>query len=197
MEIINKFMSFDNNYDYQNDFNAIYLVIDKIEELGYNVYCGKDSFQIWDNSKDFPDSFIIDSDFSNNRLENAYYGILAFCEWYLNDKKQLPVQNNTDLNRYIDESIDYIIRPQKFNIQNIFEKTTHNGKIIQMYNQFDIDKTRKMIKNYLQNIFITIKNKKLNRFEVIDNTGRVYVKRTKNIKLSYQDDNRTLKVFIK
>jgi hypothetical protein len=38
---------------------------------------------------------------------------------------------------------------------------------------------------------------KITRFEVIDKTGRVYVNNNCNIELSYQDDNRTLKVFIK
>lgn len=34
------------------------------------------------------------------------------------------------------------------------------------------------------------------RFEVIDSSGRVYVNNNCTIELSYQDDNRTLKVFI-
>lgn len=40
-------------------------------------------------------------------------------------------------------------------------------------------------------------NQIVTRFEVIDETGRVYSKRNCNIELSYQDDGRTLKVFIK
>ena len=39
----------------------------------------------------------------------------------------------------------------------------------------------------------------VNRFEVIDDTGRAYVKyldKDEGIKYSLQDDNRTLKVFI-
>lgn len=35
------------------------------------------------------------------------------------------------------------------------------------------------------------------RLEVIDEKGRVYTRHDCNIELSYQDDNRTLKVFIK
>ena len=38
---------------------------------------------------------------------------------------------------------------------------------------------------------------KVTRFEVIDETGRVYTRHNCNIELSYQDDNRTLKVFVK
>jgi len=39
-------------------------------------------------------------------------------------------------------------------------------------------------------------NSKVTRFEVIDENGRVYTKYNCTIKLSYQDDSRTLKVFI-
>ena len=42
-----------------------------------------------------------------------------------------------------------------------------------------------------------VDNVKVTRFEVIDENGRVYQKWNCNIELSYQDDGRTLKVFIK
>lgn len=35
------------------------------------------------------------------------------------------------------------------------------------------------------------------RFEVIDENGRAYTQRDCNVELSYQDDGKTLKVFIK
>jgi hypothetical protein len=38
---------------------------------------------------------------------------------------------------------------------------------------------------------------KVTRLEVIDTNGRVYQKWNCNVELSYQDDGRTLKVFIK
>ena len=38
---------------------------------------------------------------------------------------------------------------------------------------------------------------KVTRFEVIDESGRVYTKRKCKVELSYQDDDTTLKVFIK
>jgi hypothetical protein len=40
-------------------------------------------------------------------------------------------------------------------------------------------------------------NSKVTRFEVIDENGRVYTKHNCTIELSYQDDSRTLKVYIK
>ena len=40
-------------------------------------------------------------------------------------------------------------------------------------------------------------NSKVTRFEVIDENGRAYTKHNCKIELSYQDDGRTLKVFIK
>lgn len=38
--------------------------------------------------------------------------------------------------------------------------------------------------------------KEVNRFEVIDENGRSYVKYDCNVELSYQDDGKTLKIFI-
>ena len=38
---------------------------------------------------------------------------------------------------------------------------------------------------------------KVTRFEVIDENGRAYTQRHCKVELSYQDDGRTLKVFIK
>jgi len=41
-----------------------------------------------------------------------------------------------------------------------------------------------------------ISNDNINRFEVIDNTGRILLFYDKKIQLSYQDNSRTLKVFV-
>lgn len=40
-------------------------------------------------------------------------------------------------------------------------------------------------------------DQKVTRFEVIDENGRVYTTKDCKVELSYQDDGRTLKVFIK
>jgi len=37
----------------------------------------------------------------------------------------------------------------------------------------------------------------INRFEVIDETGRVIVRHGVSVELNYQDDGKTLKVFLK
>ena len=42
-----------------------------------------------------------------------------------------------------------------------------------------------------------IRDKTINRFEVIDETGRVIVKYDVSVELNYQDDGKTLKVFLK
>jgi len=41
------------------------------------------------------------------------------------------------------------------------------------------------------------KDQTLTRFEVIDENGRAYTEHYCNVELSYQDDGRTLKVFVK
>jgi hypothetical protein len=43
----------------------------------------------------------------------------------------------------------------------------------------------------------TARARKVTRFEVIDESGRVYVKYGVEVELSYQDDGRTLKVFVR
>ena len=42
-----------------------------------------------------------------------------------------------------------------------------------------------------------IRDKNINRFEVIDETGRVVVKYDVSVELNYQNDGKTLKVFLK
>ena len=42
-----------------------------------------------------------------------------------------------------------------------------------------------------------IRDKTINRFELIDETGRVVVKYGVSVELLYQDDGKTLKVFLK
>lgn len=38
---------------------------------------------------------------------------------------------------------------------------------------------------------------KITRFEVIDETGRAYIRNNINVSFSLQDDSKTLKIFIK
>ena len=42
-----------------------------------------------------------------------------------------------------------------------------------------------------------IRDKNINRFELIDETGRVIVKYDVSVELNYQDEGKTLKVFLK
>ena len=51
--------------------------------------------------------------------------------------------------------------------------------------------------NQCQQDMANVDNVKVTRFEVIDESGRVYTKRKCKVELSYQDDDTTLKVFIK
>lgn len=53
------------------------------------------------------------------------------------------------------------------------------------------------IKGYTQCQEDMADTSKVTRFEVIDENGRAYTQRDCNVELSYQDDGRTLKVFIK
>lgn len=57
-------------------------------------------------------------------------------------------------------------------------------------------KRKAFIKGYTQCQEDMLHDQRVTRFEVIDENGRVYTKRDCKVELSYQDDNRTLKVFI-
>jgi len=52
-------------------------------------------------------------------------------------------------------------------------------------------------KGYLQCQEDMAKDQTVTRFEVIDENGRAYTEHYCNVELSYQDDGRTLKVFVK
>lgn len=64
------------------------------------------------------------------------------------------------------------------------------------------DVVQKAVLAYLQDGMKTIDTEKVDRFEVIDGNGRAYVRGSiynlpfQKIDLSYQDDGRTLKVFL-
>ena len=58
----------------------------------------------------------------------------------------------------------------------------------------DLQRLKMLSDNYQKDM---ADNSKVRRFEVIDENGRVYTKHNCTIELSYQDDSRTLKVFIK
>ncbi len=66
-------------------------------------------------------------------------------------------------------------------------------------NPYDLEADRKngYIKGYTQCQNYMLHDQTVTRFEVIDENGRVYVTKDCKVELSYQDDGRTLKVFIK
>lgn len=78
---------------------------------------------------------------------------------------------------------------------------TWKGEAIHLVNQTANYKRMKTALTQLLNSEVEKAVKKVNRFEVIDETGRAYVKGSiygspVKVELSYQDDGRTLKVFV-
>ena len=61
----------------------------------------------------------------------------------------------------------------------------------------NVCKTINWIEGYTQCQEDMAKDQTITRFEVIDENGRAYTTKDCKIELSYQDDGRTLKVFIK
>jgi len=75
----------DLNYDTSWDW--LMPVIDKIEELNFRVTLQPYQCQIFDNSKPYPENFIIDADFHDDKLINAFEGVVTFIKWYNETKK--------------------------------------------------------------------------------------------------------------
>ena len=58
------------------------------------------------------------------------------------------------------------------------------------------NKTIKELEAIYQEASRKEEKQRITRFEVIDDTGRIYVNNKCQIELSYQDEGRTLKVFV-
>ena len=129
----NKVYSLD-EAQYHSSWDWIMTVIDKIEELGFRVYTDRYSCQIYQRDKVFPDNFIIDADFKQTRLENAFDGISAFAEWW-NKKETKPlIDKRLDLVNEVNEFIDDWLQEQVvFKEENIFEREYRSGKTRKYY----------------------------------------------------------------
>jgi hypothetical protein len=67
---------------FHSSWHWLMPVIEKIESLGFTVTLQYYQCQIFDNSKKYPDSRIIDADFKDTKLENAWDGVIGFIRWY-------------------------------------------------------------------------------------------------------------------
>lgn len=85
---LDKFMELSKlHYDWS--WNELMTVIDKIESLGFDVVIQKRQCQIFDHSKEtWPENFIIDADFEDDRFKNTYGAVLSFIEWYKVEKNE-------------------------------------------------------------------------------------------------------------
>lgn len=103
-QVVDTHHNYYNDDEQEDDFKALtYLnykswnnlmpVIDKIEELGYRVTLQKHQCQVWDlkpskeNIERLGDlaGFLIDADFHDDKLQNAYEAVTCFIE--LHNKK--------------------------------------------------------------------------------------------------------------
>ena len=108
---------------YHSSWDWLMPVIDKIEELGYKVYLDKYSCQVYLRHANFPESFIIDADFKEDRLENAFDGISAFAEWWERKGKSTPaLKKYSELEKEMDEFVDeWLQQKVVFKESNIVE----------------------------------------------------------------------------
>ena len=121
---------------YHSSWDWLIPVVDKIEELGFRVYLDKYSCQIYRRDLIFPDNFIIDADFQEDRLANAFEGISAFAEWWNRRGKRKPpaLKKNGELKREIEEFVnDWLLEKIAFKEEEVFETELRPGKIRKWY----------------------------------------------------------------
>jgi hypothetical protein len=108
------------------------------------------------------------------------------CKWCIEiDNKDgtvrcLPIhyEQELDIDDYFNREKQYDV---EFSLSFIVEKHIYCAKIA---------------KSSFPEKAVTVILDQVTRFEVIDETGRAYVKYDNSFELSYQDDGKTLKVFV-
>ncbi|CAB4175416.1 hypothetical protein UFOVP972_179 [uncultured Caudovirales phage] len=120
---------------YHSSWDWLMTVVDKIEELGFRVYLDKYSCQIYRKDLEFPNNFIIDADFQEDRLANAFDGISAFAEWWNRKPRKSPaLKKNSELRREIDEFVnEWLLEKVAFKEEKVFETELRPGKTRKWY----------------------------------------------------------------
>jgi hypothetical protein len=120
---------------YHSSWEWLMEVVEKIETLDFRVHMDKYSCQIWKKYQDFPDNFIIDADFQENRLENAFDGISAFAEWWMEKGSTQPaLKKYSEIQKSIDAFVnDWLQEKVVFKEENIFETELRSGKFRKWY----------------------------------------------------------------
>jgi hypothetical protein len=120
---------------YHSSWEWLMEVVEKIEALDFRVQLSKYSCQIYKLYCDFPDNFIIDADFREDRLANAFDGISSFCEWWeRKGRKQPALKKYKKLQKEVDEFIsDWLFEKVAFKEENVFETEPLPGKFKKWY----------------------------------------------------------------
>jgi hypothetical protein len=120
---------------YHSSWDWLMTAIDKIETLDFKVYFDQHSCQIYRKYADFPDNFIIDADFKETRIENAFDGIVSFAEWWMKKGSRQPaLQKYSEFEKEVDSFIDDWL-PEKilFKEDQVFETELRPGKTRRWY----------------------------------------------------------------
>ena len=120
---------------YHSSWDWLMTVVEKIEELGFRVYFDKYSCQIYRKDLEFPNNFIIDADFQEDRLANAFDGISAFAEWWNHKRRKSPaLKKNSELRREIDEFVnEWLLEKVAFKEEKVFETEIRPGQTRKWY----------------------------------------------------------------
>ena len=120
---------------YHSSWEWLMDVLEKVEDLGFRVYLSKDSCQVYRQYASFPDNFIIDADFQEDRLANAFDGLSSFAEWWGEKGSSQPaLEKYSELQKEVDEFVnDWLQEKVAFKEENIFESVTPSGKFKKWY----------------------------------------------------------------
>jgi hypothetical protein len=120
---------------YHSSWEWLMTVVDKIETLGFRVYLSNHSCQVYRQYDDFPENFIIDADFRENRLDNAFDGLSSFAEWWMEKgAKQPALVKYSELQKEVDQFIsEWLIEKVTFKEEQVFKTELPSGKIRKWY----------------------------------------------------------------
>jgi hypothetical protein len=144
---------------YHSSWEWLMEVVEKIEALDFRVQLSKYSCQIYKLYCDFPDNFIIDADFREDRLANAFDGISSFCEWWeRKGRKQPALKKYKELQKEVDEFIsDWLFEKVAFKEENVFETEPLPGKIRKWYAVYPKESpTRPHLESKMKNSLIAL-----------------------------------------
>jgi hypothetical protein len=141
---------------YHTSWDWLMPCIDKIESLDFRVCIGQDDCQIYKRWAEFPENFIIDADFKETRLENAFDAVTSFIDWWNRKGSTFPAQEKyCEITKELDELInDILIEKIKVKEKDLIETHLENGRVVKWCPVYPKgQRTREYLTNQIKQLF--------------------------------------------